>query len=122
MGMQKVNILGAEYEVIEKKYDEDAEFAKNGCNGYCDWSVHQIVICEMTTYRGYENETKAMCDAEEKQTLRHEVVHAFFNESGLMANASKTDKAWPLFEECVDWIAIQGPKIYKVWEELGCLP
>ena len=43
-----------------------------------------------------------------KETIRHEVVHAFFYESGL----SDSD------EMLVDWIAKQLPKIYEVSENI----
>ena len=55
-----------------------------------------------------------------KTTLRHEIVHAFLGESGLSANSNETD-AWARNEEMVDWIAIQGPKIWKAWKEVGAV-
>ena len=51
-----------------------------------------------------------------RQTLRHEIVHAFFLESGL---GSESDYAQN--EELVDWIARQGPKLYRAWAEAGAL-
>ena len=55
-----------------------------------------------------------------KQTLRHEIVHAFLGESGLSNNSNSID-AWARNEEVVDWFAIQGPKIYKAWQEAGAV-
>ena len=52
--------------------------------------------------------------------MRHEITHAFLNESGLDANASDTD-CWAKNEEMVDWFAIQSPKIYKAFNEVGAL-
>lgn len=54
-------------------------------------------------------------------TLRHEVIHAFLNESGLQWNSFAPENAWAKNEEMVDWIAIQAPKIFKVYQELGCV-
>lgn len=53
--------------------------------------------------------------------MAHEILHAFFNESGLIDNANVFNKSWPKNEEMVDWFAIQSPKIFKVYEELGIL-
>ena len=52
------------------------------------------------------------------KVLRHEIVHAFLDESGLMENAKFDDEH---FEQMVDWIAIQFPKMQKAFEEVGCL-
>ena len=50
-----------------------------------------------------------------------EVCFAFFNESGLASSSFGIEGPWAKNEEMVDWIALQGPKIYKVWEEAGAL-
>lgn len=52
----------------------------------------------------------------EKKVLRHEVIHAFLGESGLRNNSY-----WAENEEMVDWLAIQAPKIFKTFQELGIL-
>lgn len=59
--------------------------------------------------------------AAQKETLRHEIVHAFFNESGLADSSSTVEGAWAKNEEMVDWIALQGPKLCAAWKEAGCL-
>jgi len=41
------------------------------------------VLCDMTTYEGWEHETKETICLYQKHMLRHEIVHAFLNESGL---------------------------------------
>lgn len=56
-----------------------------------------------------------------KKVLRHELMHAFLNESGLSANSTVPDCAWAKNEEMVDWFAIQSPKIFKVFSEAGCM-
>lgn len=116
----KINVLGTEYEVIVKKYDEDEYFKQNGAAGYCSSTEKEIGLCDMATYPGWENETDAACKNEMKLILRHETVHAFFNESGLSTNSNESD-AWARNEEMVDWIAIQGPKIYQAWQDAGAL-
>ena len=88
---------------------------------YCDWLTKKIVVCDMSTYKGWEHETKETISASEKKTLRHEIVHAFFDESGLGSNTFFVDGPWATNEEMVDWIAVQGPKIYKAWQEAGAV-
>ncbi len=48
--------------------------------------------------------------------MRHELTHAMLSESGL-----QSESAWAMNEEIVDLIAIQGPKLLKLWENAKCL-
>lgn len=116
-----VNILGTPYEIIVKKYDEDEAFERRSIVGFCDGYVKEIVVCDMHTYKGWENEAEKTVVAAQKQTLRHEIVHAFFHESGLMDSSSAVECPWSQNEEMVDWIANQGMKIYKAWVEADAL-
>lgn len=116
----KISVLGAEYTITVKKYNEDEYFKRADCNGYCSGSAKEIVLCEMSTYPDWENETKETIEIQTKETLRHEIVHAFFNESGLACSSNSTD-AWARNEEMVDWFAIQGPKIYRAWQDAEAL-
>lgn len=118
--LKKVNVLGTNYTITTKKYGEDGYFKQADCNGYCSGAQKEIVLCEMSTYPGWEDESQEVRDIQSKETLRHEIVHAFFNESGLSVCSSPTD-AWARNEEMVDWIAFQGPKIYEAWLEAGAL-
>jgi hypothetical protein len=115
-----VNILGAEYEIIMKSYDSDREFKDFDSSGYCLELLHQIVLCDMRTFPGWENEDEEVIKEFQKRTLRHEIVHAFLTESGLSSN-SQDAKTWAKNEEIIDWIALQGPKIMKAWQEAACL-
>lgn len=117
----KINILGAEYTITIKKYDEDEVFERRPIDGCCDGWTKQIVVCDMSTYKGRKHEPPETITAAQKETLRNEIVHAFFDESGLGDSAPNPDVAWPKNEEMVDWIALQGPKIYKSWQEAGAL-
>lgn len=112
-----VNILGQEYEIIIKKYDEDEAFKRRSINGYADTYIKQLIICDMHTYPGWEYEPEETIKECQKETIRHEIVHAFLDESGLSCSALQTDNSWARNEEMVDWIAIQGIKIYKAWQE-----
>ena len=119
--MTKVNILGTEYTIEVKKYAEDEAFERRSIDGYCDHCQKKIVVCDMMTYKGWENEPKETAEISQKQTIRHEIVHAFFNESGLEYSGLQYEGAWCKNEEMVDWIALQGEKIYKAWMEVGAL-
>lgn len=117
----KINVLGAEYTVTVKKYNEDEVFERRSIDGYCDGLTKQIVYCDMHTYKGWEHESQETIEAAQKETMRHEIVHAFFHESGLADSSLNLDGAWAKNEEMVDWIALQGQKIYKAWQEAGAL-
>ena len=43
------------------------------------------------------------------------------DQSGLADSALNPDMAWSKNEEMVDWFALQGPKIYKAWQEAGAV-
>lgn len=78
----KVNVLGTTYEIFVKKCDEDEVFQCNSFCGYCDPYAKQIVLCDMNTYKGWENEKQVTKENCHKENLRHEIVHAFFYEIG----------------------------------------
>lgn len=117
----KVNVLGTEYTVTVKKYSEDKTFERRAIDGYCDGWTKDIVVCDLSTYPGWEHEAPETVQAAQKEALRHEIVHAFFYQSGLDQSASAYDGAWCRFEEMIDWWAIQGPKVYKAWQQAGAL-
>lgn len=117
----KLSILGTEYTVTKKKYDDDPMFKDHSYEGYCDSIMREIVYCDALSFPGWENETPERAALCEKETLRHEIVHAFLEESGLQACALVHDGAWAKNEEMVDWIALQSPKIYAAWTEAGAV-
>lgn len=117
----KVNILGTPYDIAVKNYDEEEVFDRRHIAGYTDKYTHKIIICNMNTYKGWEHEPPETCANCQKLAVRHEIVHAFFMESGLDDNAFCFDGAWCENEEMVDWIAQQGEKIYAAWKEADAL-
>lgn len=119
--MKTVNILGTEYTIEKKSFKDDPAFEKQNIDGYCDGQMKKIVHCDMTTHPIMSDETEEYCKACERHTLKHEIVHAFFNESGLMESSARFRDGWSQNEEMVDWFAIQSPKIFKVFEELNIL-
>lgn len=90
-----------------------------GADGYTDSSIRSIVI-EATITHDTDPTAKANLEEYKKQVIRHEIIHAFLYESGLEGNTNKS-KNWSQNEEMVDWIAIQFPKILKVFKSLNVL-
>lgn len=103
----KVNILGTEYSVA---IDDTLE--KTNADGMCKVYDKEISIRSVDSMLCDEDstDTKKM---RFNEVLRHEIVHAFFNEAGLQEYSAD--------EQLVDWIAIQFPKIRKAFEECGCV-
>ena len=118
---RKISVLGTDYTIRFVEHGQDEYMDKMDLGGYCDGNKHEIVVLLLKTCEGWKNEPKETIDDEQRKTLRHELVHAFLNESGLQWNANPTEKAWAKNEEMVDWFAIQSPKIYKIFRELGVL-
>ena len=116
-----IDILGTPYEVIKKTFSDDPMFEKHCIQAYCDGLLHQIVYCDPATYKGWEKESAEYISIQEKLVLRHEIIHAFLNESGLQDAALEHNGGWAKNEEMIDWFAIQGPKIYTVWQEAGAI-
>ena len=107
-----VNILGTEYTIKEASASEDK--ALNECDGYCDKTTHQIVVCSKE-----DDCDLGDFEAYQKKVLRHEIIHTFHFESGLSENLE--NKPFGFSETLVDWFAIQSPKIFKVFQELEIL-
>ena len=108
----KVNILGQEYEIKKQTVTENPKL--KDANGICELYSKEIILCD----ENWKDDVMTFNNIEEfeKKVLRHEIIHAFFGESGL---DSQSDYARN--EELTDWIAIQIPKMVKVMQEVGCL-
>lgn len=112
----KVNVLGTDYEISIKTEEQDSML--HNLYGYCDVSTKKIVILDYSVFK----DDKSMGDLKElhRQTLRHELIHAFLYESGLRGSSHNCE-CWAINEEMVDWIAIQFPKLMKTFKEVDCL-
>ena len=89
--------------------------------GYCEEENKLIVVADMSEEKYFAGMDEKVQETYRKKTLRHEIMHAFLNESGLSDSSNRFDSAWAKNEEMVDWFAIQSPKIFKVFVELGIL-
>ena len=117
----KVNVLGTKYKILVRKISEDEMLKKNHWAGYCNECTHEIVIADMSEEEYFPDMTKDEKEEYRKCTLRHELVHAFLNESGLSANTLRPREGWAKNEEMIDWIAIQFPKIMEVFKSVNAL-
>ena len=104
----KANILGTTYK-IKRKNLKDADV-----DGWFDGTSKTIVI-RKDNYNNVGNFEYLM-----KKQLRHEIIHAFLYESGLDCNFEHLQQ-FGHEETIVDWIAIQFPKIYEIYKEVGAI-
>lgn len=116
-----VNVLGTEYRIEIHKWDDDKSMKENSWAGYCSSDIPLIVIADMDDKEHFDFHNETDKDNYTKSCLRHEIIHAFLNESGLKDNSNPFNRPWSKNEEMVDWIAIQFPKMMKAFEEVGCL-
>lgn len=117
----KVNILGTKYKIRTHKVSEDLILKNNRYSGYCGEESKIIVVADMSEEEFFPNMSKYEQEEYRKRVLRHEIIHAFLNESGLSDSSSVPGVGWAKHEEMVDWFAIQAPKIYEAFKEAGCL-
>ena len=106
-----INILGTEYTVTLAT--KQSEPRLENCDGFCDETTREIIV---ENYKRGLAGNKGKLELQEQKNLRHEIVHAFLFESGLAENSD-----WAQNEEMVDWVAKQGPKLIKAWQEAGAL-
>ena len=109
---RKVSILGTEWKIIYR--DEDPAF--DGAKGYANGVAKELVIANPKVENDSLDFSLSEQYIDQRRVVRHEIVHAFLIESGL-DESSNTAESWATNEEMVDWIARQGPKIYKAWKD-----
>lgn len=115
--MKKVNILGTTYKVyLNVPSSKDPRL--DGLFGYTDFHGKKIVVGDVRTIPGWESTDEAAAWDVFASTVRHEVIHAYLSESGLMGSSNSVN-CWAMNEEMVDWFAIQMPKLVKTFLELG---
>jgi hypothetical protein len=107
--MKTVNILGVDYEITEQAVNDNPKLEDN--NGICEpWSKR--IILEKDIIKPH----KMLVEQSERykdKALRHEIIHAFFMESGLIQYTND--------ELLVDFLAVQLPKMVKAMREAECL-
>ena len=111
----KVSVLGTEYKVYVDVPQEKDELLQ-GCCGYCDKSAKRIAVVAEPKDSELANWTYYS-----KESLRHELIHAFMSESGIDGNCLWDIAGEEHPEHMVAWLAIQFPKILKVFQEVNAL-
>jgi hypothetical protein len=109
----KVNVLGTEYEIVELPADQ-----LKGMAGETDFYTKEIRLSDLS-----DTCIKSMTvniEAFKRDSLKHEIIHAFLFESGLDMQSGDTE-SWAQNETMVDWIALQFPKIFKAFQDADCL-
>lgn len=105
----KINILGTEYDFVITTDRVDSGLCE--VDGYCDFFKKHIAI-ESEYSENLPGCTKDI-DGLQRKVKRHELVHAFFFESGL--------REWAENEQLVDWVAVQFPKMLAAFQEVDAL-
>lgn len=117
----KIDILGTKYKIVTRKISEDKTMEKAGWSGYCNNTTKLIVIADTSEEKYFPDWGEDEKEKYKKKVLRHEIIHAFLNESGLEDSALPSNGSWAVNEEMVDWIALQSPKMYKAFKKAGAL-
>ena len=104
--MSKVNVLGTEYEVII-----DTSSVPNGCDGVCKSYSKEIHIRSVDDMLCSDDSAEVK-EKRYNEVMRHELFHAFFDESGLGEYSNN--------EQLVTWLAVQFPKLLKAFIDVGC--
>ena len=110
---QALNILGTEYTLCIASQQEEPALEK--VDGFCDHTSKRLVVIA----EDREAAPAAFDDftAYQRKVMRHEIIHAFLNESGLREN---WEHRVGHDETYVDWIAVQFPKLARIFEDAGC--
>lgn len=112
MKSKKINILGTEYTLNQEVLSSENE-NMNANYGFCDHSIKEINI---GLFVSEESDDLKNIKQFESKVTRHEIIHAFIEESGL---AECCD--WAINEEMVDYFAKQIPKMVKLFKEINVL-
>ena len=101
----EIDVLGTKYELITASGQNRTDM--DGADGLCYPYSKQIIIRDVNEMLEGEKEEAKVVRFEEVK--RHELVHAFFHESGLSDYESD--------EVLVNWIAMQAEKLVKAFKE-----
>lgn len=103
--IKNISILGQEYEV-NTACDELNKTAKDGlCYEY-----DKRIEVRPSEFMLNDTDSKELKEKRYEEVVRHELVHAFFSESGL--------DNYSMDETLVNWLAMQIPKINKAVDEV----
>lgn len=112
----KITILGQEYTIVQDTPKNNPKLEDN--YAYVEPYAKKIVVdktidVSIGVPSGRPDAIENI-DGFINKVYRHEIIHAFFTESGIDYNLSKDEEDF-----LVDWIAKQFPKMKKIFAELG---
>lgn len=108
----KVDVLGIPYEILTRTEGEDPRL--EGLCGYCDRFKRCIVLDASSP--DLDGEGHEML---RKETLRHEIEHAFLYESGLGESWEHTASGHD--ETYLDWHARMFPRLLAAYKSVGAI-
>ena len=91
-------VLGTEYTIVYATEKEYAALAD--CDGFCDFSLKRIVVNKFDIETDTSGLRVGDVQVVYNKIIRHELVHAFFYESGLHVCSD-----YAMQEELVDWLS-----------------
>lgn len=109
----KIDVLGTEYSLEVIPAHSDRLLKPGNIDGYCDSTSKRIMISDCA-----ESDLDNV-EIYIKEVKRHEIIHAFLNESGLQS--SWEHPATGQEETVVDWIALQFPKLITAFKAADAL-
>lgn len=112
-----VSILGSGWDLFVCDFNEDPWFEKNDADGKCTPAIRWIKLVNQRTDKRIEYESEEEMLSYMRNTLKHELVHAFLSEAGLDHNSNHFEGAWAVNEEMVEFFAVQLEKIHRAVDE-----
>lgn len=106
--MESVNILGTEYTIVTNTSMCQSLNADGICKEYDKLIVMRECDCLLDP-----DDSREAKEERYNEVLRHEIIHAFFDESGLEEYSND--------EQLVCWLAKQFPKMTKAFKDTRCI-
>ena len=104
----EVNVLGTVYAIETRKWNDDRKLHE--ALGYVEQYSKKIILKDIFP----DCMTVEDVDQLRREVARHEIVHAFFFESGM--------SEWAEDETLVEWVAVMLPKLAAAMCEAGAMP
>lgn len=106
-----IDVLGTDYTITETTSSNDPRL--QNADGWCGSYEKAIVIEKQIFTHAQGGDIEQSKVDRLKLVKRHEVTHAYFNESGLDDYSQN--------EQLVSWIARQFPKMLQTFNEIDAL-
>lgn len=115
----KISVMGSEFEIIYTTEEEDPTI--KGKSGVC-YSLLQKIKIDQYIYLDDADGSVAEAEKASKllsllAILRHEIIHAFFFQSGLDSQCS-----FAVDEVLIDWLSLKLPEIVEVMNQNHLVP